>query len=127
MLSPVPAKLPLTPLSAKTPSNPAVSSIDLPVALAIGAASLSDSVSKLKSKEDELVLLANTSTTLCVSLACKPKELTTEPASVAASAKPTSKDAAKSRVASVAANISGVVLPSLAYSVCSCATSTAVN
>ena len=71
--------------------------------------------------------LAITSTTLCVSFVSKPNARNVEPAIDAASPKPTSNDAAKSRVDSVAFNISLVVKPNFANSVCSPTTSFAVN
>ena len=120
--SPVPAMDPLSPLSAKTPSNAVVFSIDTPVALETGATNLSDSLSVSKSNAELLVLLAMTSTTLAVSLTSKPKDLTKLPDKAAASPRPTSKDAAKLSIDDVDASISVVENPNLPSSVCNSTT-----
>ena len=124
---PVPALPPLTPLLARTPSKADVSSIVLPVAFAAGETFFNASCKLVKSNALELVLLAKTSTTLWVSSASKPKALTVEPANIAAEARSTSIEAAKSNVALVDAKIWSVVKPILANSVCSSPTCIAVN
>ena len=115
--NPVPAIDPFKPLFANAPNKAEVVSKDTPNALDVGAASLNDSTNEPKFCAELTAAEAITSTTLPVSDASNPNDLTVDPANSAASAKPTSNDAAKSNIAGAAAPTSLAEKPNFANSV----------
>ena len=123
----VPASLPFILESDKTPKRAPVLSIVSPNAFAAGAAFENDSLNVVKSCAELTAVFAITSTTLCVSVVSSPNALMVPPANDAASAKSTSKDAAKSNIEGVASPISITEKPSFASSVCRLTTCDAVN
>ena len=108
----------MIPVFANPPSNAVVLSTLTPTADAAGATIFKLSLNLSKSKAVVEVLLAKTSTNLCVSSVSKPNARTVDPAKAAASLNPISKDAAKSKIAGVEFSMSCNENPNLANSVC---------